>query len=270
MPLKRGCRRLALTSLLAASAPIAGSEAADLSPPTTWLSNTPAISWRGLYVGVNLGGSITSNYNADTQGDFRVDGVGAGLVPVTLDTGTGGLSGGWQAGYNFQSGNMVLGLVTDFELLQASGGSSATSKATQLGATLTTTASERLEYIGSARLRLGYAFGSRLLAYLTGGLAYGEVRNAESIVANGASGVGWYGDRRDFRAGYSFGGGVEYALTDAISLDAEVLYYNLGSTLNGVAPNPAAQANSALAGFSYVNKTTAAGDLLRAGVNYRF
>ena len=61
----------------------------------------------------------------------------------------------------------------------------------------------RLDYYGTVRGRLGYAF-DRFLAFGTGGFAYSN---------NGT--------------GYAVGGGLEYALTNNITIRGEYLYVNL-------------------------------------------
>lgn len=70
------------------------------------------------------------------------------------------------------------------------------------------------KYLGTARGRLGYATGN-FLPYITGGLA----------VMNDAGSA---------RAGWTLGGGVEYALMRNISVKGEYLYVDpRGSTLRG-------------------------------------
>jgi len=250
--------------------------AADLpapSAPVSQIVTRPAgYDWTGFYLGGNVGGNVTSNYNADTQANttFPAPMDNSGLVPTTLDTGTGGLIGGVQAGYNYQLGKFIAGAETDIEALQAGGGSNWTSASTLLGSTFTTKASERLDYLGTLRLRAGYAPFDRWLVFGTGGLAYGGVRTSESVTMNGAPANQWNGASDQVRTGYAFGGGLEYAWSQSIILRGEYLYYNLGSTNIATTPSASAQANPALAGLVYVTKTTVAGSILRLGVDYKF
>lgn len=249
--------------------------AADLpmraAPPAIPLQRA-AYSWTGFYVGANVGGNLTSNYNADAQAGsgFSFHDDNSGLAAATLDTGTGGIAGGVQAGYNWQFGPMVVGGEADISALSAGGGSSWTSTATLLGSTLTTYADEKLDYLGTVRVRLGYVPWDRWLIYVTGGLAYGEVENNGSVTMNGAPGYVWSNSNSSIRTGYAFGGGIAWALTDNISLRAEGYYYSLGARLNTDVGNAAVRANPALNSYNLIYKTTNVGDIFRVGVDYKF
>ena len=100
-----------------------------------------AYSWAGPYLGGNLGyawGSVDNN-----------------------PTNPSGFAGGVQAGYNWQSGQLVFGVEGD---LQANGADD-------------TFAPWKFSnpWFGTVRGRVGYAF-SNILFYGTGGLAFGELR----------------------------------------------------------------------------------------------
>lgn len=190
----------------------------------------PAFSWTGIYVGINGGyawgnSSWTPTAGAGT-GDFRIQGP---MVGGTL-------------GYNLQTGNFVFGLETDLDWSNIKG---STTNAVCAGGTCET----KNTWFGTARGRIGYAF-DRFLPYITGGLAYGNLK-----IASGAGGSA----SSNFRAGWTVGGGVEYAITNAWSVKAEYLYADLGkatcdSTCSGGVP------------FDVTFKT----NIVRAGVNYRF
>jgi high affinity Mn2+ porin len=92
-------------------------------------------------------------------------------------------------------------------------------------ATNTGTANEQLEFLGTFRGRLGYAMGA-WTPFVTGGVAFANTRYARDSLTN---------DNEDalpgrWRAGYSFGGGVDYALGGRWSARAEYLYTWLGLT----------------------------------------
>ena len=83
------------------------------------------------------------------------------------------------------------------------------------------TSKESIDWFGTARGRLGFAFGNALL-YGTGGFAYGNV-NQHAI--NG-------GDvfvSNTTQTGYAAGGGIEYKFTPILPLKAEYQYIDLGS-----------------------------------------
>jgi outer membrane immunogenic protein len=161
------------------------------------------------------------------------DGVSG--IGISVPTGMAGLT----FGYNAQSGAVVYGLETDFD--------GAWNKGTNRAAAPCPGCETGLTYFGTVRGRLGYAV-CQALPYFTGGLAYGEVKTG---VAGGPK-------DRDSRAGWTVGAGVEYALGGAWSAKTEYLYFELGrATCQAVACIPDTSV-----------KLT--GNLLRAGLNYRF
>ncbi|MCV5185543.1 outer membrane beta-barrel protein, partial [Escherichia coli] len=81
--------------------------------------------------------------------------------------------------------------------------------------------SPSLDWFGTVRGRLGYAF-DRWLVYGTGGFAYGGGSRSPYAASYP------YTLPDTARIGYALGGGVEYALTDHISVKVEGLYVDLG------------------------------------------
>jgi outer membrane immunogenic protein len=248
----------------------AGAQAADLPPPVQ--PQPSAYNWGGFYFGGSIGGNITSNYNADTEGDttFSFNNNNSGLVPITLDTGTGGVIGGLEAGYNYQYSAFVVGAEADINALQAGGSGSFTSFSTLMGSTFTTSASERLDYLATLRLRAGYTPFDRWLIYATGGLAVGGVSTSSHVVMNSAPANTWNGSYNETSLGFVLGGGLEYALTSNITLKGEYLYYDIGSRNTVATGDAAVQADPTLNALSYTSKTTTAGSILRVGANYKF
>ena len=86
-----------------------------------------------------------------------------------------------------------------------------------------------LDFLGTARGRLGYAFNTFLI-YGTGGFAYGNVNSRVVSVSNGTTDLQ---SQSGFNTGYVYGGGIEYALptgsflnffhSSAVTLKAEYL-----------------------------------------------
>jgi len=101
--------------------------------------------------------------------------------------------------------------------------------------------SSKLDYFGTVRARLGYAF-DRVLPYVTGGLAWGN----NKITANGVS-------QSNTSTGWTAGAGVEYALTNNWTARAEYLYMDLGKS-----------------GFQAVGDAGLTASTARLGVNYKF
>ncbi|WP_443189772.1 outer membrane protein, partial [Methylobacterium sp. Leaf94] len=136
-----------------------------------------------------------------------------------------------------------------------------------------------LDYFGTVRGRLGYAF-DRTLVYGTGGFAYGSGGGRDFGLTNRS--------RDDFQTGWAAGGGIEYALptdsflnffrSSAVTLKIEGLYVNLdqGNRNNGVfAVNNAGQEVSVTSpGVVLVSSGRQVRDtefaVVRAGLNYKF
>src|SRR6266516_3213961 len=130
-------------------------DAGDAAMPTT-APAVPAYDWTGAYVGFHFG------YGGGSLGSGTHPILDKGVIfPPTIT----GLVGGYQAGWNVQLSNrLVLGVEADVTFT-----SPIDRGATDLAAPFNT----KLDYIGTARARVGYAFGT-LFPYLTGGLAWGK------------------------------------------------------------------------------------------------
>lgn len=224
--------------------------------------------WSGFYAGVNLGygSSLNRHTTSCVNPAGTVGGAGCPILPG-LDTDRDGIVGGGQVGYNLRlRDTIVVGLEADIQYADV-GGSAGTAGTfpTVGGAPVAVAgfdASQRLDYLGTVRLRAGYGF-DRLLVYGTGGLAYGDVVRRQSLVLAGAGAPSFVESRRSTEIGWAAGAGLEYAFTDAITGRVEALYYDLGSTtLSG----PSAPAT----GFTRGARFDTAGVIVRAGLNYRF
>jgi len=169
----------------------------------------PIFSWNSFYVGTNAG-FIRSMAAATDRGSFWAPNE-------TIYSSGSGVLGGIQAGYNYQVGAIVLGLEADLAA------TSADAKALSHGGGRTD--QHKTSALGTVRGRIGYAF-DRTLLYVTGGLAYGNVKNSVDnffITPLNVETSGW-------RTGYAVGGGVETAINEHWTVKAEALYYNVGSS----------------------------------------
>ena len=231
---------LALVGVQAASA-------ADLpvrAPYKAPAAIAPAFTWTGFYFGIN-GGYGGNEFKYPFEAPVVSSSGQASL------TSSGFLAGG-QLGYNWQVGQWVWGFETDIQWSNIKGELDA-SASTPLGA-LALNAGSELEWFGTVRGRLGYAW-ERLMVYATGGFAYGSV-STNLNAAGGPLGVfSFSGDSQ--KTGWTAGAGFEYAITPSISLKTEYLYLDLGSD-NVYTTN----------GFSISEETTV--HLVRAGLNWRF
>ena len=133
----------------------------------------PPFTWTGFYVGVNAGGVWSNGGNASTT--VLANGVPIGTisgVPATLadvfpgsnfGSSQSGFIGGGQAGYNYQWGSCVFGVETDFDGTTLSRsrsviGPSFVEPFFGLNDFFTANGSVKLDWLGSTRGRVGYAF----------------------------------------------------------------------------------------------------------------
>ena len=86
-------------------------------------------------------------------------------------------------------------------------------------------ADEQLEYLGSLRGRLGYQMGA-WTPFVTGGLAFASTRWGRTDLTTGNQDA----TPSQWRLGYTFGGGVDYALDRRWTARAEYLYTRLPLT----------------------------------------
>ncbi|ARN83477.1 hypothetical protein B1812_07630 [Methylocystis bryophila] len=249
--------------------------------------------WHGLYAGLNAGARIAgddavSHTTYATGPGFDAGTVLAGTYPVRFYNGSGFI-GGAQAGYNYQLAlgkgmkDLVLGVETDIQGLTASDSEYASNLALSYlspgGHVFTGTNFNRsIDYLGTLRGRVGLVLKPTVLAYVTGGLAYGGVsfssRGMSDVMTatSALAGVGFGGSSlSDTKAGYALGGGVEWAFLPNWSLKAEYLYYNLG-TYTSHAPHleMLLATGAAASNTAGVDSLTFDGHVLRTGVNYHF
>jgi len=225
--------------------------------------------WHGFYLGLNGGyawEAKASSLNATAAKDGDLEpGTEAGHFQ------TNGGFGGAQFGYNMQRARLVFGIETDIQASAIGGKTALTAFSTDL-TSVETSASARsnLDWFGTLRGRLGYAFGGTLV-YGTGGFAYGGLRDSLSETVSSVNGDPESAARRkDFTAvGYAVGAGVETAITPSWSVKAEYQYIDFGtsrlsasSSISYGVGNEDTGSASATLDHSY--------HTVRLGVNYKF
>jgi outer membrane immunogenic protein len=265
--------------------------AADLAPV---YKEQVAWSWTGFYFGGSVGGGwMTSNATESVTSTScdpllclfspGASAAFAGAIPGVMSTTQAGFLAGVQAGYNWQLGRYVVGVETDVSGTSISGSSSFTNQAPLTGLFAGSsiaaygTQSEKLTYLGTVRGRAGYLITDPLLAYVTGGFAYGDATSSLSLGTNTAacsaisiscqSPIGE--SSSSSRAGWTIGGGLEWMFARNFTVKGEYLYYDLGSVSY---PGPSAAA--VLSGVPLYGATTAAtasfkGSIVRLGLNFK-
>ncbi len=245
----------------------------------------PAFTWTGFYAGLNAGvnwsnRNVTPAYiNNDPVFPWTPQELATlWPTPAPYANNRVGFIGGAQIGYNYQMGQFVVGAEADFmgsTTRQTSGASVQIPNFLQRGtATESSSSNIQQSWLGTVRLRAGYA-ADRVLLYVTGGLAYGNVdyslRTSE-VQGNGDT-LFFAGSRSQTKAGYTFGAGVEYALTNNWIIRGEYLYYNLGSVSALANPTTAVVGGAVTPNLSTVlgkGNTTIDGNIVRAAISYKF
>ena len=138
-----------------------------------------------------------------------------------------------------------------------------------MGDTLSVHAKASLDWIGTVRGRIGFVAtpDNRLLIYGTGGFAYAGGSTNFSVY-DATQGAYWNGSPSSTRTGWTIGGGVEYAITNNITIKGEYLYVDLGSQNLNTVGNLAAQ--TVFPGTYATAKINYDASIFRAGVNYKF
>lgn len=226
-----GALILSATSALAADLP--SRKVAPVAPVVA-----PAFTWTGFYVGADIGGAF--GYAKDS---VWYNGVNYGSKAFN----TSGVVGGIHAGYNYQMGAVVLGAEADLWYNGIS------SRAAWAGNGATGTLKNELGWQGTIRARAGYAI-DRALLFVTAGVAIAAPETTFSASTNLG---GLTASSSSTRAGFTVGGGAEYAFTNNWIGKVEYRYADYGTqtiaggnAVNGAIKN-SAQVNTVTAGVSY-------------------
>jgi outer membrane immunogenic protein len=299
-------------SLLCAAALVMTSTcslAEDLSEPKD-LPSPPL--WTGFSAGLNLGGGwsnnnavFVQNYPVYYDTTFPAAPVYMMLASVNSSMRTptnsgAGFIGGVQIGYNHQAlQNIVIGVEADAQGVASNGGAVTTGnsytvshfapryqRTVTFGGRNIYTMSKSLDYIGTVRGRIGYLVTPSLLAYATGGFAYGGANIGSNIYQETDSGIFDYeyqpGDRHfsSIRTGWTAGGGLEWMFVKDWSAKVEYLYYDLGTAFaplgqhsvawEGSVPYPDISGGEITTIYGFNGSARFNGNIVRAGVNYHF
>jgi outer membrane immunogenic protein len=273
--------------------------AADLPLPERTYTKAPAYvapvyDWTGFYIGGNVGYGWGRSNSTLALSD---PGTGSTLNSAASKFNMDGVIGGGQIGYNWQSGRWVFGLETDFQGANQKGGMSALCAGGSLAVPNSACAtggvddarnvtpafpvasnlSESLDWFGTVRGRIGPTVTPTVLAYVTGGLAYGDVRTSSTV--SGSNVVGANGgtttvtpfanafSQSTVKTGWTVGVGLEGVISGNWTAKIEYLYIDLG-TVSGSFGTSLTAPSGALATSSYSSHIT--DNILRVGVNYRF
>jgi outer membrane immunogenic protein len=201
-----GGATLAALAALSATCPAGAADLTPLrpAPPSTYI---PAqFLWTGFYLGAGLGdGWGTAPF---------VDPLNGGAASPSIN----GLLVTGVAGINYQISSVVLGTEGDFT------GAFVKGSVTDTGVNPPTNDSLETKVFWTASItgRLGWAI-DRLLLYGKGGVAFDYDRSTATI----SNGAGVTGSAN--RAGWTVGGGAEYAITEHWTARIEYDYFKFAS-----------------------------------------
>ena len=240
-----------------------------MKAPQAPQARVAAYDWSGFYIGANAGyawGSSNVATSVSSSGAYFVTTdpaqiAAAGQASLHPSGGTGGI----QAGYNWQVGQLLYGLEVDFDAFGLNASRIVTTGyLTAPGTTFTVNQSVKTDWLFTSRGRLGWASNNWLL-YMTGGLAITKIRYDNTFTDTFSPALE-NGSTSKAKTGWVLGGGLEYGLARNWSIKAEYLYMDFGSlSSSGAVSNTGAVPPAVL-----VHSTNLTAETARAGVNYRF
>ena len=200
-------------------------------------------NWSGVYIGVQAGyGWAENQYEISTP---------IGILGEDFDS--DGFIGGLTLGANWQVGALVYGIEGDISYSDISAGLDASGVPCNQDSFEEDGCAAGIDWFGTGRARLGYAIDN-FLPYVTGGFAVGGLDGEITDAHCGASSCTY----DETQIGWTAGAGIEWGLTQQISLKAEYLHVDFGSVdLGPNNRNTGPRADIDL-------------DLVRIGLNYRF
>jgi outer membrane immunogenic protein len=198
-----------------------------------------AFDWTGLYVGINAGATFFED-------DLELENPFTTVGSVSSNDTETNVTFGVQAGYNFQSDNLLLGVEGDFNYLDAG------DDLFLLGKPTATWESDH-DWFATIRARAGLVSDGALF-YITGGVAF-----LDSTYELTTFGFNDKASSDNVLVGWTIGGGIEYAFSENWSAKIEYLYADFGSVDESVTP---LQTITGSADPSF--------QVVRAGLNYHF
>jgi outer membrane immunogenic protein len=171
------------------------------APPPTYAPLPPPYNWTSIYVGANAGyGFSTATATVSAFG-----------LTASANQTLNGFLGGGQVGALYQYGYAVFGFEGDFD---ATGQSKSMTIA---GATAT----DKIPWLSTARVRVGAAW-DRVLLYATGGGGWGQFSTTITGPGGSLSTAQW-------QFAWVVGAGIEYGITQNLSARVEYLYADTGN-----------------------------------------
>ena len=250
----------------------------DLPKPAGAAAIPPFVmNWTGFYLGAQIGygygdndGSITYATPGGLAGQSN---LGSSAIIVgggnSVNGEAIGVIGGAHVGYNQQYDKWVVGLEGSVDptlmsrnvLVNVPNSAADPTGALGIGATATGSIWSTIQ--GSVRARAGYAL-DRVMFYGTGGVAVGAFGSNFQVFGNDLTLAPFYAadQRSATRAGWTVGGGVEYAVNPHWSVRGEYRYTDFGH----LGDSPAATSM----GVAYAADRHLDQNQVQVGLSYKF
>jgi len=264
-----------IVSALLSAASLGTASAADLgvkAPPTPapWVCQ-----FCGFFVGLNAGygttaGSGFNNTGVDTGAGGLGSAIAAGLIPTTVDMNASGFAGGGQVGYNWMPiREWIVGVEADVDgLANAKRNLSAVSLGP--GAPFTANFDREVDWFATLRLKGGFSvMNNALFVYGTAGGAVAEFGISNQWICPTcapptSTEPSTTASSKLTRFGGAVGAGLEWMVVPKVSVKAELLYIEVGSSTSTITYNY---------GVNTSSLTSTARDgltILRGGLNWYF
>jgi outer membrane immunogenic protein len=247
--------------------------AADMPARPAYKAPPPAAiayNWTGFYVGLNAGyswGRTDIDYviaPGAASADFATPPCSFGTCPFGFRLSPDSFIGGGQIGFNYQTGALVWGAETDIAWRNRSSTLTHVFAGNVNGDYTVLTASQN--WVGTLRAKLGVAANTWLI-YATGGLAYGRFEHSVGEFSfGGIFPVNRTLSQSHTRAGWTVGGGAEYAFDPQWSLGVHYLYMDFGSETLAFGRQIIGSTDYAASTASFHDRS----HVVRAQLNYRF
>ena len=231
----------------------AGAMAADLALKAPPPAPPAAMSWTGFYIGVNGGASWATAANS-----INLAGLGAaGTLPL-YSQGLNGFLGGGQIGYNYQTGNFLLGVEGDGDWSNIKG---------TAPCIVVFSCTANMKWTADATVRAGVLPMHNLLVYVKGGASWTSVKYnftdggllAPASITSNVS---------ETKVGGLLGFGTEYMFAPHWTAKIEYNYVDYGNHTDNHALTLAAGGLAATVNVPVQSSLKAS--TMKAGINYLF
>jgi len=202
---------------------------------------TSGWNWTGPYLGINAGYGVATDQFRQTftyvTSPFPNPLVGGNTMDSTIAP-KGGLLG-FQGGYNYQTGSVVVGVEGDWQWADQTATSCGVSCSSRTGPGLLGSASntfsryEKVKWLATARGRVGWTPLDGAMIYATGGGAWMGVDEADALSATNTPFFPDAATAASFRgtvSGYVVGAGAELRLWGNWTGKLEYLHVDVGGT----------------------------------------